>query len=79
MHAVPWPPEPSVCLSHLLRSFDMIKDDLGAPRSTFPHTVYMVAGTQAETAKQNYVAFLRLEKLGQVRVLSLLFRASTIR
>ena len=47
-------------------SFDILKDDLGAPRSTFPHTVYMVAGTQAESAKQNYVAFLRLEKLGQV-------------
>jgi len=48
-------------------SFDLIKDDLGAPRSTFPHTVYMVAGTQAATAKQNYVAFLRLQKLGQGR------------
>ena len=49
-----------------MHSFDIVKDDLGAPRSTFPHTVYMVAGTQAETAKQNYVAFLRLDKLGQV-------------
>ena len=27
-------------------SFDFVKDDLGGPRSTFPHTVFMVAGTQ---------------------------------
>ncbi len=27
-------------------SFDTVRDDLGGPRSTFPHTVFMVAGTQ---------------------------------
>jgi hypothetical protein len=30
-------------------SFDFVKDDLGGPRSTFPHTVFMVAGTQVST------------------------------
>ncbi|KAF5826265.1 histone-binding protein RBBP4 or subunit C of CAF1 complex-domain-containing protein [Dunaliella salina] len=48
-------------------SFDYLKDELGAPRSTFPHTCYMAAGTQATSAKQNYVAFLRLANLGQGR------------
>lgn len=51
-------------------SFDYLKDDLGAPRSTFPHQCFMVAGTQASTAKQNYVAFLRLANLGQGRYMS---------
>eukprot|EP00198_Chlamydomonas_reinhardtii_P007811 XP_001697148.1 predicted protein [Chlamydomonas reinhardtii] len=54
---VDWP-----CLS-----FDILKDDLGGPRSTFPHTVYLACGTQAATARQNYVAFLRLASLGQGR------------
>lgn len=49
------------------RSFDILKDDLGGPRSTFPHTVYLACGTQAATARQNYVAFLRLASLGQGR------------
>ncbi|KAG2437786.1 hypothetical protein HXX76_005406 [Chlamydomonas incerta] len=54
---VDWP-----CLS-----FDILKDDLGGPRSTFPHTVYLACGTQAASARQNYVAFLRLASLGQGR------------
>lgn len=51
----------------LFSSFDLVKDDLGAPRSTFPHTVYFTAGTQAASAKQNYLAFVRLANLGQGR------------
>jgi hypothetical protein len=27
-------------------SFDVLRDHLGAPRSAFPHTLFMVAGTQ---------------------------------
>ncbi|GIL45981.1 hypothetical protein Vafri_3086 [Volvox africanus] len=54
---VDWP-----CLS-----FDVLKDDLGGPRSTFPHTVYLVCGTQAAKVRQNYVAFLKLAQLGQGR------------
>jgi hypothetical protein len=37
--ALEWP-----CLS-----FDIVRDDLGGPRSTFPHTVFMLAGTQVTT------------------------------
>ncbi len=49
------------------RSFDIVKDDLGGPRSTFPLTLTLVAGTQAESARQNYIAFLKLANLGQGR------------
>lgn len=27
-------------------SFDLLRDHLGAPRAAFPHTLFMVAGTQ---------------------------------
>lgn len=36
-----------VCCSPCAHSFDLIKDDLGAPRSTFPHTVFMVSEQRA--------------------------------
>jgi ribosome assembly protein RRB1 len=48
-------------------SFDVIPDTLGAPRSTFPHELFMVAGTQAAQPRQNYLAVLRLASLGQGR------------
>lgn len=50
-----------------LRSFDIVRDGLGGPRSTFPHSVMLVAGTQASTPRQNYIAFLKLAELGQGR------------
>ena len=28
-------------------SFDVLRDHLGGPRSAYPHTLFMVAGTQA--------------------------------
>lgn len=34
-------------------SFDVIRDSLGANRSRFPHTVFAVAGTQADRAESN--------------------------
>lgn len=49
--------DPSVydCLSTLTLdwpslSFDLLRDHLGAPRSAFPHTLFMVAGTQVGAA-----------------------------
>ena len=48
-------------------SFDILKDDLGGPRSTFPHCMYVVAGTQAQHAKENYVALMRLSEINQGR------------
>lgn len=52
---------------HTCCSCDIVKDELGAPRSTFPHCLTIVAGTQAPSAKQNYLAFLKLANLGQGR------------
>lgn len=34
-------------------SFDVIRDSLGANRSRYPHTVFAVAGTQADRADNN--------------------------
>lgn len=48
-------------------SFDLVRDSLGAPRAAFPHTVFMVAGTQAAQARQNHIAVLKLASLGQGR------------
>lgn len=48
-------------------SFDIVKDQLGGPRRAFPHSMMMVAGTQAATARANYLALMRLSNLGQVR------------
>ncbi|GBF94155.1 hypothetical protein Rsub_07142 [Raphidocelis subcapitata] len=55
--ALEWP-----CLS-----FDLLRDGLGAPRAAFPHTVFMVAGTQAAQARANHIAVLKLAALGQGR------------
>lgn len=44
-------------------SFDIIPDDLGNSRSEFPHTCYLVAGTQAETSAQNSIIVMKLSNL----------------
>ena len=48
-------------------SFDVLRDDLGDERTRFPHTLYMVAGTQATRAQENYTAILKLTGLTQER------------
>ena len=53
--ALDWP-----CLS-----FDIVKDSLGDQRSAFPHTAFMVAGTQAAPGEQNYISVMRLCNLTQ--------------
>lgn len=50
---VKWP-----CLS-----FDVLTDDLGDERRSFPHTVYMVAGTQAAREKDNEIMIMKLSGL----------------
>ena len=50
-----------------LCSFDLLKDDLGGPRSNFPHTMYVVAGTQAMHASQNYLSLMKLSEINQGR------------
>lgn len=49
-----------------LCSFDIVKDQLGGPRRAFPHSMMLVTGTQAATARANYLALMRLSNLGQV-------------
>ncbi|KAL5998912.1 hypothetical protein ACLOJK_009860 [Asimina triloba] len=41
-------------------SFDIVRDTLGLVRTEFPHTLYCVAGTQAETASWNYIGIFKL-------------------
>ena len=66
-----------ICYS---RSFDVIKDKLGGPRSTFPHDLTIVAGTQAASANSNYIALLRFSNITQVgkHVVDLPIKPSTV-
>lgn len=50
---LPWP-----CLS-----FDVVQDDLGDERRSFPQTIYTVAGTQAAKAKDNNVIVTKVSSL----------------
>ncbi|CAB1115020.1 unnamed protein product [Ectocarpus sp. CCAP 1310/34] len=44
-------------------SFDVIRDSLGANRSRYPHTVFAVAGTQADRADNNRLQVMKLSDL----------------
>ncbi|KAJ3696249.1 hypothetical protein LUZ60_001626 [Juncus effusus] len=44
-------------------SFDIVQDSLGLVRSEFPHTLYGVAGTQAEQASGNYIGIFKLSNI----------------
>ena len=46
-------------------SLDILPDELGGPRNAFPHSMYMVAGTQAASAKRNYLALIKLSDIKQ--------------
>ncbi|WFD42336.1 Ribosome assembly protein rrb1 [Malassezia psittaci] len=50
---VAWP-----CLS-----FDFLRDHLGNQRQAFPHTAYLVAGTQADVAKNNEVLVMKASSM----------------
>ncbi|KAI5804588.1 WD40-repeat-containing domain protein [Geopyxis carbonaria] len=47
-------------------SFDIMRDDLGEERRNYPQTVYMVAGTQAQRAKDNKVLVVKLSSLSKM-------------
>ena len=49
-------------------SFDIIPDDLGDKRKTYPATLYAVAGTQAESrrAKNNEIMVMKLSSLSRM-------------
>ena len=44
-------------------SFDILKDNLGYERQRYPATAYLVAGTQADVAKNNEVLVYKLSSL----------------
>ncbi|CAA6665045.1 unnamed protein product [Spirodela intermedia] len=44
-------------------SFDIVRDSLGLIRTEFPHTVYGVAGTQAEKPSWNYIGLFKLSNI----------------
>ncbi|KAL8517155.1 hypothetical protein ACS0TY_015390 [Phlomoides rotata] len=41
-------------------SFDILRDSLGLVRTDFPHTLYGVAGTQAENSSRNYIGIFKI-------------------
>ena len=58
-------------------SFDMLRDELGEPRSEWPHTLFMVAGTQADMARNNSLLVMRVSRItGKTRVRALPVGAS---
>jgi len=46
-------------------SFDVVPDSLGDDRRAFPHTMFMIAGTQAASSKLNYLAVMKVSNLTQ--------------
>lgn len=44
-------------------SFDILRDNLGDERQRYPATAYIVAGTQADVAKNNEVIVYKLSSL----------------
>ena len=55
---VKWP-----CLS-----FDILPDNLGVDRKNYPQTMYIVAGSQAERAKDNEVSVLKFSSLAKTLI-----------
>jgi len=47
-------------------SFDVLRDNLGGNRDQFPHTLYMVAGTQADQAKNNRIVVARIKDVNKI-------------
>ncbi|KAK4708166.1 hypothetical protein R3W88_029091 [Solanum pinnatisectum] len=48
-------------------SFDVVRDSLGLVRTEFPHTVYCVAGTQAEKSSWNSIGIFKLSNISGKR------------
>ncbi|KAJ8616359.1 hypothetical protein MRB53_035731 [Persea americana] len=48
-------------------SFDIVRDSLGLIRTEFPHSVYCVAGTQAEKASWNSIGIFKLSNISGKR------------
>ncbi|EEF34640.1 protein HEAT STRESS TOLERANT DWD 1 isoform X2 [Ricinus communis] len=48
-------------------SFDIVHDKLGLLRTEFPHTVYFVAGTQADKASSNTIGIFKVSNISGKR------------
>lgn len=48
-------------------SFDVLRDSLGLVRTEFPHSVYCVAGTQAEKSSWNSIGIFKLSNISGKR------------
>ncbi|KAG8649311.1 protein HEAT STRESS TOLERANT DWD 1 [Manihot esculenta] len=48
-------------------SFDIVRDSLGLIRTEFPHTAYLVAGTQAEKASFNSIGIFKVSNISGKR------------
>ena len=44
-------------------SFDIIPDGLGAERTAFPHTAYLLSGTQASTSFTNRLIVMKMSNM----------------
>lgn len=55
---VKWP-----CLS-----FDILEDHLGNERQKYPHTTFLVTGTQAQKAKDNEITLMKLSSLSKTLI-----------
>jgi len=47
-------------------SFDVLHDNLGEKRDEFPHTAYIVAGTQADKPKNNRIVVARIKDINKI-------------
>lgn len=68
--------EPDPSAFHLLHSvntkwpalsFDIIPDNLGDNRQSYPATVFLVSGTQAAKAKDNELTIVKLSNLSRMK------------
>ncbi|CAH0514489.1 unnamed protein product [Peronospora belbahrii] len=48
-------------------SIDVVRDDLGAVRSRFPMTMFMVAGTQATNTDDNQITVMKMSELHKTK------------
>lgn len=48
-------------------SFDILRDELGDTRERFPHSLFAIAGTQADVATKNHLTMMRLTRLKKTR------------
>jgi hypothetical protein len=44
---------------------DILRDNLGDARVDWPHAMFMVAGTQAESPKANSIALMRVTSISK--------------